>query len=138
MKRRGAILFAAIAWTPLAQAAPVSVLFVGNSYTFARIAPVLQYNAGNVSDLTAAFNATDPSGTNSFPVGTGVPPNPCATPGTPCFEPHNWGGVPGILKQMTDDAGLDYDISLSTRHPRPLPGPLPAPARPPPQRPADA
>ena len=116
MKRSGAILFAAIAWTSLAQAAPVSVLFVGNSYTFARVAPALQYNAGNVSDLTAAFNATDPSGTNSFPVGTGVPPNPCLTPGTPCFEPHNWGGVPGILKKMTDEAGLDYDISLSTRN----------------------
>ena len=116
MKRSGAILFAAIAWTSLAQAAPVSVLFVGNSYTFARVAPALQYNAGNVSDLTAAFNATDPSGTNSFPVGTGVPPNPCVTPGTPCFEPHNWGGVPGILKKMTDEAGLDYDISLSTRN----------------------
>ena len=116
MKRTGAILFAAIAWTPLAHGAPVSVLFVGNSYTFARVAPALQYNAGNVSDLTAAFNATDPSGTNSFPVGTGAPPSPCATPGTPCFEPHNWGGVPGILKKMTDEAGLDYDISLSTRN----------------------
>jgi len=116
MKRSAVILFAAIAWTSLAHAAPVSVLFVGNSYTFARVAPALQYNAGNVSDLTAAFNATDPSGTNSFPVGTGVPPNPCVTPGTPCFEPHNWGGVPGILKKMTDEAGLDYDISLSTRN----------------------
>jgi len=116
MKLTGAILFAAIAWTPLAHAAPVSVLFVGNSYTFGRVAPVLQYNAGSVSDLTAAFNATDPSGTNSFPVGSGVPPTPCVTPGTGCFEPHNWGGIPGILKKMTDEAGLDYDISLSTRN----------------------
>src|SRR4029077_15265720 len=116
MKRFGAILVAAIAGTPLAHAAPVSVLFVGNSYTFARVAPALQYNAANVSDLTAAFNAIDPSGTNSFPVGSGVPPNPCVTPGTPCFEPHDWGGVPGILKKLTDQAGLDYDIALSTRN----------------------
>src|SRR6516164_3782856 len=91
MKRSGAILVAAMAWTPLVHAAPVSVLFVGNSFTFARVAPALQYNAGNVHDLTAGFNAIDPSGTNSFPVGTGVPPNPCLTPGTGCFEPHNWG-----------------------------------------------
>jgi hypothetical protein len=116
MKRSGAILFAAIAFPPLALAAPISVLFVGNSFTFARVAPALQYNAANVHDLTAAFNAVDPSGTNSFPVGTGVPPNPCVTPGTGCFEPHNWGGVPGIVKKMTEEAGLDYDISLSARN----------------------
>jgi len=116
MKRMGVFVLAAIVGMPLALAAPVSVLFVGNSFTFARVAPALQYNAANVHDLTAAFNAVDPSGTNSFPVGTGVPPNPCATPGTGCFEPHNWGGVPGIVKKMTDEAGLDYDISLSTRN----------------------
>jgi len=116
MKRLAASIVAAIAWAPLAVAAPVSVLFVGNSYTFARVAPALQYNAANVSDLTAAFNAIDPSGTNSFPVGSGVPPNPCATPGTPCFEPHDWGGVPGILKKLTDQAELEYDIALSTRN----------------------
>ncbi len=116
MNRFTAVLFAASAWAPLAYASPVVVLFVGNSYTFARVAPALQYNAANVHDLTAAFNAVDPSGTNSFPVGSGVPPNPCVTPGSPCFEPHNWGGVPGILKMMTDEAGLDYDISLSARN----------------------
>ena len=86
MKRFTAVLFAASAWAPLAHAAPVSVLFVGNSYTFARVAPALQYNAANVHDLTAAFNAIDPSGTNSFPVGSGVPPNPCVTPGTPLLR----------------------------------------------------
>src|SRR4026209_2536120 len=107
MKRFVACIVVATAWAPLAGADPVSVLFVGNSYTFARVAPALQYNAANVSDLTAAFNAIEPSGTNSFPVGSGVPPNPCATAGTPCFEPHHWGGVPGIVKMMTDEAGLD-------------------------------
>jgi hypothetical protein len=116
MKRFVAAIIATTAWAPFADADPVSVLFVGNSYTFARVAPVLQYNAANVSDLTAAFNAIDPSGTNSLPVGSGVPPNPCATVGTACFEPHDWGGVPGILKMMTDESGLDYDIALSTRN----------------------
>lgn len=94
---------------------PKRILFVGNSYTFARVAPALQYNAANVKDLTAAFNAVDPTGTNSFPVGSGVPPNPCATV-NPCFEPHPWGGVPGIFKRLTDQAGLDIDVSLSTRN----------------------
>ena len=112
MRRFTTVFFAAIAWIPLANAAPVSVLFVGNSYTFARVAPALQYNAANVNDLTAAFNAIDPSGTNSFP----PPGQPGYDPTKGWFEPHNWGGVPGILKMMTDEAGLDYDISLSTRN----------------------
>jgi len=94
----------------------VKILFVGNSYTFARVAPAMQYNAANVKDLTAPFNAIDPTGTNSFPVGSGVAPNPCATAGTGCFEPHNWGGVPGILKRLADQDGLNYEISLSTRN----------------------
>ena len=95
------------------------ILFVGNSYTFARIAPALQYNNQNVTDLTAAFNATDPTGGNSYPVGTGVAPTPCATTNpanTGCFEPHNWGGLPGIFKKLTDQAGLNYSVSLSTRN----------------------
>jgi hypothetical protein len=69
-----------------------------------------------VSDLTAAFNADRSIGHEQFPGGHGRAAEPCATPGTPCFEPHNWGGIPGILKKMTDEAGLDYDISLSTRN----------------------
>jgi hypothetical protein len=95
---------------------PIKILFVGNSYTFARVAPAMQYYVTGVKDLTAAFNAVDPTGGNSFPVGSGVAPNPCVTPGTPCFEPHPWGGVPAIFKRLTEQAGLDYDVSLSTRN----------------------
>jgi hypothetical protein len=95
---------------------PVKILFVGNSYTFARVAPALQYNATSVKDLTAAPNALDPVGTNSFPVGSGISPNPCVTNGTACFEPHNWGGVAGIFKRLTDQAGFNYDVSLSARN----------------------
>lgn len=76
---------------------PVKILFVGNSYTFGRVDPVMSYNAANVHDLTAGFWAANPSGTNAW-------------------EPHPWGGVPGIFKQMTDEAGLNYDVSLSTRN----------------------
>ena len=32
------------------------------------------------------------------------------------FEPHPWGGVPGIFKKFTVQAGLDYDVSLSARN----------------------
>ncbi|MEO5734804.1 MAG: hypothetical protein ABIN96_09320, partial [Rubrivivax sp.] len=77
-----------------ARADPISVLFVGNSYTFGRIDPVMSYNAANVRDLTAAMWAANPAGSNAF-------------------EPHPWGGVPGIFKQFTVQAGLDYDVALS-------------------------
>src|SRR4051794_27820626 len=80
-----------------AAADPVSVLFVGNSYTFGRVDPVMSYNAANVHDLTAAMWVANPSGTNAF-------------------EPHPWGGVAGIFKQFTGQAGLDYDVSMSARN----------------------
>jgi hypothetical protein len=92
---------------PASAADPLSILFVGNSYTFGRVDPVLSYNAASVHDLTAAFNATNPTGTNSYPLGT---------VGFGTFEQHPWGGVPGIFKKMTDEAGLNYDVSLSTRN----------------------
>ncbi len=38
--------------TPALAADPVSVLFVGNSYTFGRSDPVMSYNTENVRDLT--------------------------------------------------------------------------------------
>ena len=51
MKRLTTLALAAIAALP-ATAAQVSILFVGNSYTFGRLNPVLTYNAANVHDLT--------------------------------------------------------------------------------------
>ncbi len=80
-----------------AEADPIRILFVGNSYTFGRIDPVMRYNAANVHDLTAPFYALDQSGTNPW-------------------EPHPWGGVPGIFKKFTDEAGLNYDVSISARN----------------------
>ena len=76
---------------------PVSVLFIGNSYTFGRVNPVLGYNAVNVRDLTASMYAANPAGANAF-------------------EPHPWGGVAGIFKQFTVQAGLDYDVAISARN----------------------
>ena len=117
-----------------AQAQATKILFVGNSYTFARLNPVLTYNAANVTDLTRPqgplHGGTDPAlpfvsgapftnltGTNSYPVGI---INPATGTEFNSFSPHSqavgWGGVPGIFKQFTVQAGLSYDVSLSTRN----------------------
>ncbi|HSV51422.1 MAG TPA: PEP-CTERM sorting domain-containing protein [Burkholderiaceae bacterium] len=97
MNKLLALLLAGIASLGAAQAEPVSILFVGNSYTFGRSNPVMSYNAANVTDLTALMAAANATGSNSF-------------------EPHPWGGVAGIFKQFTVQAGLDYNVSLSTRN----------------------
>lgn len=90
-------VFALTSAAPAALAAPIEILFVGNSYTFGRVDPVMRYNAANVHDLTAAFYAANASGANAY-------------------EAHPWGGVPGIFKQMTVEAGLNYDVSISARN----------------------
>jgi hypothetical protein len=98
-----AALSATLALNAMAQTAPTSILFVGNSYTFGRVDPVMSYNAANVDDLTRPRpDLPDPNFTE--------------TAGTRAWEPHPWGGVPGIFKQLTVQAGLDYDVSLSTRN----------------------
>ncbi len=83
-----------------------TILFVGNSYTFGRVDPVMSYNAANVHDLTAPVPGTSFTSTN----------------GTNAFEPHPWGGVPGIFKAFTDQAGIAYDVSLSARNAATLQG----------------
>jgi len=88
---------AALGLSTAAMADSVPILFVGNSYTFGRLDPVMSYNAANVHDLTAAFSAVSSTGSNPW-------------------EPHPWGGVPGIFKVMTVQAGLDYDVSISARN----------------------
>ena len=99
MNARSLLLAAALAATGTSASAgdPIKILFVGNSYTFGRVDPVLSYNAANVHDLTAAFNAVSSAGSNPY-------------------EPHPWGGVPGIFKKFTDESGLSYDVSISARN----------------------
>ncbi len=129
-----AMLFAAP--IPALAADPVSVLFVGNSYTFGRVDPVLTYNAANVRDLTRpqgplnggrdpalAFTTGAPftnlAGTNSYPVGTvigGVQQTSYSPHFASSTSAGEWGGVPGIFKQLTVEAGLNYDVALSTRN----------------------
>jgi hypothetical protein len=91
------LIVGALLTAHVASAAPTKVLFVGNSYTFGRVDPVLSYNAANVHDLTAGFNAISSAGSNPW-------------------EPHPWGGIAGIFKQMTVEKGLDYDVSISARN----------------------
>lgn len=148
---------AALAAVSSATAAPTSILFVGNSYTFGRtdgsLNPdgtlnltnqVLTYNAANVRDLTAprgngVLQAVNPTGappytgapftnvfgTNSYPLGTNIPGT--TTQGN-SYSPHTqtntWGGTAGIFKQFTVQAGLDYDVALSTRNAASLRGHL--------------
>lgn len=92
-----ALALAALTLSTGAFAEPTKILFVGNSYTFGRVDPVMSYNAANVHDLTAGFYAANATGANPW-------------------EPHPWGGVPGIFKQMTMEAGLSYDVSISARN----------------------
>jgi hypothetical protein len=84
-------------------AEPTTILFVGNSYTFGRLDPVMSYNVGEVDDMT-----------RPRPDLPGAPFT--ETSGANPWEPHPWGGVPGIFKQLTNQAQLDYAVSLSTRN----------------------
>lgn len=89
----------------LASAAPKTVLFVGNSFTFGRVDPVMGYNAANVNDLT--YNMWLANATNSN-----------------AYEPKPWGGVPGIFQRLTVQAGLDYTVAMSARNAATLRGHL--------------
>lgn len=145
------IALAALAAVSSATAAPTSILFVGNSYTFGRtdgsLNPdgtlnltnqVLTYNAANVRDLSAprgpdlvvgGTNAstpkfTDLTGTNSYPVGVNNPSGVQGNSYSPHTQTNTWGGTAGIFKQFTVQAGLDYDVALSTRNAASLRGHL--------------
>ena len=76
----------------LTAVAQVRVLFVGNSFTHGYAAPVLNYNTANTTDENAGLNPSSPRYEND---GTGP-----------------WGGVPGIFKKFTDEAGLAYEVHL--------------------------
>jgi len=106
MKRFALLALAAFAAGSAALAAPPpvpSILFVGNSYTFGRVDPVMSYNTENVDDMTR-------------PRSDLPDPNFTETAGTRAWEPHPWGGVPGIFKQLAEQAGVEFDVSMSARN----------------------
>jgi len=95
-KKMLAGLVAALLAAPAA-AAPTSVLFVGNSFTFGRANPVMQYATDTVTDMNLQNWINNASGSNAD-------------------EPHPWGGIPAIFKAFTVQAGLDYDVKMSARN----------------------
>lgn len=72
-----------------AQQRPTVILFVGNSFLHGQFQPVRSYNVAAVTDENA-----------------GIPS------GNPRFEDRQgpYGGIPGIFKKLTDEAGLNYEV----------------------------
>src|ERR1700733_12819871 len=83
-----------------------SYLFVGNSFTFGRVDPVMSYNTDNVRDLTS-------------PAQGGTFTN---TSGSNVYEPHPWGGVPGLFEAFASQSGLELDVAISARNAATLQG----------------
>ncbi|RZK24349.1 MAG: hypothetical protein EOO56_01765 [Hymenobacter sp.] len=92
------LLAASALLLPLAAQAQVHVLFVGNSFTHGKIDSVRLYNAANVTDEN--YGQTGARAESGY---TGP-----------------WGGIPGIFKKMTDQAGLSYDVHIESISGQPL------------------
>ena len=88
---------------PGAAAAPANVsLFVGNSFFHGKYQPVLAYNAAHVTDENYGLPASHPR---------------CETT---TGEPVEWGGIPGIFQEFTEQAGLRYEVHFEEINARPL------------------
>ena len=116
-----------------AAADPTDILFVGNSYTHGRYDPALNYNAGAASNpsnsvvhdlLCPGTGTTCTSGvehvgpvvptTSNTPGGTLAAQLSYlqANPSSQYTEVGPFSGVAGIFLQFTEEAGLDYNVSL--------------------------
>jgi hypothetical protein len=71
-----------------------TILFVGNSFFHGAFQPVLNYNAAAITDE------------NFRPDRTGQRRRQYQ------HEEGPWGGIPGIFKKLTDEAGLPYEVHL--------------------------
>jgi hypothetical protein len=92
----GLSLTASVPALAQAKAAPNTILFVGNSFFHGKYPPVLNYNAENVKDENFGLAKEDPRFENH--------PE----------EPGPWGGIPGIFKKLTDEAGLNYEVHIES------------------------
>jgi hypothetical protein len=126
------VVAAVLAAAPVvADADPINILFVGNSFTHGRYAPVLNYNAGPanaagdgvVHDLlcpTAGCTGTVEAGPAVTPTSANTPGSTVAgqlsylqaNPSSQYTEVGPFSGASGIFLQFTKDAGLDYNVSL--------------------------
>ncbi len=137
-----AALMLAAAAPALAQSSPIEILFVGNSFTFGKYAPVRNYLGGYDSGPGAATGAhvhdlqclTAATCSAAESVALSVPstnPNVVNNPAYPDLasqlnylngagsaakftEPGPYGGIPGIFLKFTQEAGLNYDVSIDT------------------------
>jgi hypothetical protein len=109
---------------------PIDILFVGNSYTHGRYDPALNYNAGYgdnpsnavVHDLLCMSPANCPvEGVAPVVPTTGNTPGSTlssqltylqSNPSAQYSEVGPFGGVAGIFLQLTEEAGLSYNVSL--------------------------
>ena len=82
--------------------APNVILFVGNSFFHGQYQPVLAYNAARVTDENYGLPSDNPR---------------CETTNG---EPVIWGGTPGIFKQFTEEAGLNYEVHFEEINAKPL------------------
>ncbi len=116
-----------------AAADPIDILFVGNSYTHGRYDPALNYNAGaagNTSNtvvhdlLCPGTGTTCTSGVEDVapvvPTTSNTPGSTLAAqltnlqnnPSSQYTEVGPFSGVAGIFLQFTEEAGLNYNVSL--------------------------
>lgn len=84
----------AAAHQPPALPKPTVILFIGNSFFHGAFQPVLSYNNEAITDENFK---TD---------GTGQRRRKYER------EQRPWGGIPGIFKKLTDEAGLNYEVHL--------------------------
>ena len=87
-------LLTALASRPAVAQRPTVILFVGNSYFHGAKAPMLNYNAAAITDE------------NFTPDRLGQRRRMYVN------EPGPWGGIPGIFKKFTDEAGLSYEVHI--------------------------
>ena len=81
-------------WTvPLLPTSVNRILFVGDSFTYGRYTPVRNYNSANDTDENYGLPST-------------------STRAESASEPGPYGGIPGIFKMLTTEAGLNYDVHV--------------------------
>jgi hypothetical protein len=90
----GAVILLGLRTPALAQPTPTRILFVGNSFTHGRFDPVRTYNSANVTDENYGLPSTSPRYESQ------------------ADESGPWGGIPGIFKKFTNEAGLNYEVHI--------------------------
>ena len=82
-------------WTvPLLPTGAVRILFVGDSFTHGRYLPVRTYNSAGVTDENYNLPSSNARAESTS-------------------EPGPYGGMPGIFKELTTEAGLNYDVHIA-------------------------